>query len=99
MMTLLKKLIACPSITPEDAGCQAILIHELKNLGFHIETLPFGPVNNFWARLGTQAPLFVFAGHTDVVPPGPLDQWTSPPFTPTIKDEYLVGRGAAEIGR
>ncbi len=97
MIPLLKKMIACPSITPLDAGCQAILIEVLAKMGFHIETLPFGPVKNFWARLGTTAPLVVFAGHTDVVPPGPLEEWTSPPFTPTLTEGYLVGRGTADM--
>ncbi|MBI5447495.1 MAG: succinyl-diaminopimelate desuccinylase [Gammaproteobacteria bacterium] len=97
MIELLKQLIACPSITPVDAGCQAILIQALRELGFQIESLPFGSVENFWARRGTKAPLFVFAGHTDVVPPGPLSAWHSPPFTPTLQDGYLVGRGAADM--
>lgn len=97
MIELLKKLIACPSVTPEDAGCQAILIEALTELGFQITELPFGNVKNFWARLGDQAPLFVFAGHTDVVPAGPLEQWSSPPFSPTISGDYLVGRGTADM--
>jgi len=85
------------SITPEDAGCQELLISRLQALGFQIERLRFGIVDNFWARLGDQEPLFVFAGHTDVVPPGPLDQWSSPPFAPEVRDGFLYGRGAADM--
>lgn len=97
MLELLKQLISCPSITPDDAGCQTILIQALREMGFSIESLPFGKVSNTWAQWGTAKPLFVFAGHTDVVPPGPLDQWQSPPFSPTIKEGYLIGRGAADM--
>ncbi|MCB1770564.1 MAG: succinyl-diaminopimelate desuccinylase, partial [Candidatus Competibacteraceae bacterium] len=86
-----------PSITPEDAGCQELLISRLQALGFQIERLRFGVVDNFWARLGDQEPLFVFAGHTDVVPPGPLDQWSSPPFAPEMREDFLYGRGAADM--
>ncbi len=90
-------LIRRPSITPEDAGCQAILIARLEALGFRIERLQFGDVDNFWARYGDSGPLFAFAGHTDVVPPGPLAQWQSPPFAPEIRDGFLYGRGAADM--
>lgn len=90
-------LIRQPSITPDDAGCQQILIARLEALGFQIERLRFGEVDNFWARFGDQKPLFVFAGHTDVVPPGPLEQWQSPPFAPEIRDGSLYGRGAADM--
>ncbi|MCP5158858.1 MAG: succinyl-diaminopimelate desuccinylase [Gammaproteobacteria bacterium] len=90
-------LIRRPSITPKDAGCQEALIARLQNLGFQVEPLRFGEVDNFWARLGDQEPLFAFAGHTDVVPPGPLDQWQSPPFAPEIRDGFLYGRGAADM--
>lgn len=76
-LKLAQELMACASVTPEDAGCQDILIKRLQQMGFTIETLPFGKVKNFWARRGTQSPLFVFAGHSDVVPSGPLEQWTS----------------------
>ncbi len=90
-------LIRRPSITPEDAGCQIALIARLEALGFQAERLRFGDVDNFWAHYGDAEPLFVFAGHTDVVPPGPLDQWRSPPFAPEIRDGDLYGRGAADM--
>jgi len=85
------------SITPEDAGCQETLIARLQALGFRVKRLRFGAVDNFWARLGEDEPLFAFAGHTDVVPPGPLAQWQSPPFAPEIRDGFLYGRGAADM--
>lgn len=90
-------LISRPSVTPEDAGCQETMIARLAAIGFHIEQLPFGEVHNFWARRGTSGPLFAFAGHSDVVPTGPLEQWHSPPFAPEIRDGYLYGRGAADM--
>ncbi len=96
-LELLKELIARPSLTPNDAGCQQAIAARLAPLGFHIEHLRFGDVDNLWARRGKQGPLFVFAGHTDVVPTGPLDQWHSDPFTPTLRDGYLYGRGAADM--
>jgi len=96
-LELAKALIACPSVTPEDAGCQELMIERLEALGFHIERLPFGQVENFWARRGAGGPLFVFAGHTDVVPTGPLDQWRSDPFIPAVRDGHLYGRGAADM--
>lgn len=96
-LELAKALIACPSVTPQDAGCQELIIERLEGLGFHIERLPFGEVENFWARRGNGSPLFVFAGHTDVVPTGPLNQWHSDPFTPTVRDGHLYGRGAADM--
>ena len=94
---LAKQLIARPSLTPDDAGCQEILIARLKQLNFHIEPLPFGDVKNIWARYGTQGPLLVFIGHTDVVPTGPLEQWIYPPFDPQIHDGMLYGRGSADM--
>lgn len=94
---LLEQLIASPSITPNDAGCQILLTEHLARLGFEIEHFPFGNVNNFWARRGKKGPLFVFAGHTDVVPPGPLEQWNSPPFVATQKNGALYGRGSADM--
>jgi len=96
-LDLLKQLIACPSITPNDAGCQDILSDRLKAIGFSIEFMHFGEVTNLWARRGNTAPLFVFAGHTDVVPPGPLSAWESDPFIPTERNECLYGRGAADM--
>jgi len=96
-LALAQQLINVRSITPDDNGCQDILIKELNALGFKIEKLPSGRVNNFWAQHGKAAPLFVFAGHTDVVPPGPEDEWQSDPFTATLRDGHLYGRGAADM--
>lgn len=96
-LTLSHELIRRASITPADTGCQDLLIEHLERLGFAVTRLPFGGVTNFWARRGSTAPLVVFAGHTDVVPPGPLEQWTSPPFEPTVRGAHLFGRGAADM--
>ena len=96
-LNLARKLIARPSVTPEDAGCQELLIERLAPLGFRVERLRFGEVDNFWARRGDKGPLFVFAGHTDVVPPGPRDLWQSDPFDPVVRDGRLYGRGAADM--
>ena len=96
-LELAKRLINAESVTPNDNGCQAILIKELEVLGFDIETLPSGNVSNFWATHGKENPLFVFAGHTDVVPPGPEDDWESPPFSASVRDGHLYGRGAADM--
>lgn len=96
-LALTKQLINCPSITPDDQGCQDIIKQRLQPLGFHLESMRFGKVDNLWARYGTQGPLLVFAGHTDVVPPGPLEAWTSPPFTATERHGFLYGRGAADM--
>lgn len=90
-------LVSRDSVTPEDKGCQDLMIARLEPLGFKIERMRFGDVDNFYARRGTEGPLLVFAGHTDVVPTGPLDQWQSPPFEPTIKDGMLYARGAADM--
>ena len=90
-------LISRASVTPNDAGCQALIAERLEKLGFTIEHLRFGDVDNLWARHGTTQPLFVFAGHTDVVPTGPVENWQFPPFKPTIKDGLLYGRGAADM--
>lgn len=96
-LALAQTLIACRSPTPDDGGCQEILIGRLQKLGFQIERLRHGAVDNLWARRGTAAPLLCFAGHTDVVPTGPLEKWDSDPFTPTIRDGKLYGRGAADM--
>ncbi|MCX7627461.1 MAG: succinyl-diaminopimelate desuccinylase [Methylophilaceae bacterium] len=96
-LELAKQLIARRSLTPDDAGCQEILIARLEKLGFTVEKMRFGAVDNFWARRGHARPLVVFAGHTDVVPSGPVEQWLSEPFTPTIRDGHLYGRGAADM--
>jgi len=90
-------LLARRSNTPEDAGCQEVMIQRLEPLGFKIERMRFGDVDNFYARLGNTGPLLVFAGHTDVVPTGPIEKWHTPPFEPTIKDGMLYARGAADM--
>ena len=92
-----KDLISRQSNTPEDAGCQELMISRLEPLGFKIERMRFGDVDNFYARRGSTGPLLVFAGHTDVVPTGPVEKWHTPPFEPTIKDGMLYGRGAADM--
>lgn len=97
VLDLVCDLVARPSVTPADEGCQALLAERLTRIGFTCETIEHGGVTNLWARRGTQAPLVVFAGHTDVVPPGPLDKWTSPPFTPTARDGWLFGRGTSDM--
>jgi len=96
-LALAKALIERKSITPSDDGCQAILVDRLKPLGFNIETIHQNGVTNFYARKGSASPLLVFAGHTDVVPPGPIDLWNSDPFIPTEKEGKLFGRGAADM--
>ena len=96
-LTLARDIIACPSVTPDDAGCMQIIAARLLPLGFSVEYINRNGVTNLWARRGTAKPLFVFAGHTDVVPTGPLDKWTSPPFAPEIRDGMLYGRGAADM--
>ncbi|MBX9799744.1 MAG: succinyl-diaminopimelate desuccinylase [Burkholderiaceae bacterium] len=96
-LALTEELIALSSVTPEDKGCQSRLIELLEPLGFVCETIESDGVTNLWARKGTAQPLLVFAGHTDVVPTGPLEQWTSPPFVPTQRDGKLYGRGAADM--
>ncbi|MEN6587600.1 MAG: succinyl-diaminopimelate desuccinylase [Sulfuricella sp.] len=96
-LDLAKALIARRSLTPDDAGCQEILIERLEKIGFKIEKMRFGNVDNFWARRGNAAPLVCFAGHTDVVPSGPVESWNSDPFIPTMRDGMLFGRGAADM--
>ncbi|MCB1757873.1 MAG: M20/M25/M40 family metallo-hydrolase, partial [Gammaproteobacteria bacterium] len=94
---LCQELIRLPSLTPDDRGCQALLGKRLEALGFHCESLRFDDVDNLWARLGNEGPLFVFAGHTDVVPTGPEEQWTYPPFAAHIDKGELYGRGSADM--
>jgi len=96
-LELSKDLISRSSVTPNDEGCQALLAERLKNIGFKIENLRFGETDNLWARRGTEAPLFAFAGHTDVVPTGPEENWKFPPFEPTIDNGMLYGRGTADM--
>ena len=96
-LELTRTLIERPSVTPDDHGCQRLLAARLQPLGFAIEHLRFGEVDNLWARRGNSKPLFVFAGHTDVVPPGPLHEWTSAPFEAAVRDGCLYGRGAADM--
>jgi succinyl-diaminopimelate desuccinylase len=97
VLALAKGLISRESVTPEDADCQKVMIERLEKLGFEIEVMVFEDTTNFWARKGSEAPLFAFAGHTDVVPAGPREQWHTPPFEPTIIDGHLHGRGAADM--
>ena len=96
-LELAKSLISRPSVTPNDNGCQAIMIDRLEKIGFKIHPLKFGDVDNFWATHGDTGPIFSFAGHTDVVPAGDDDAWKTPPFEPTVKDGLLFGRGAADM--
>ena len=97
VLELTKVLIARPSITPDDADCQELMIRRLEPLGFRIERMRVGEVDNFWARLGSEGPLLCFAGHTDVVPTGPVETWRSQPFVPTERDGQLWGRGTADM--
>src|SRR5580692_12054324 len=90
-------LMGRASVTPADEGCQPLMIGRLLFLGFQVERLRYGNVDNFWARRGSGGPVLCFAGHTDVVPTGPLEEWHSDPFKPTIRDGMLYGRGAADM--
>src|SRR6185312_2934694 len=94
---LTKDLMSRRSVTPADEGCQAVMTGRLAALGFKIEPLRYGNVENFWATHGTGGPVFCFAGHTDVVPTGPLEEWKSDPFQPAVRDGVLYGRGAADM--
>ncbi len=96
-LDLAKLLISKKSVTPDDAGCQEIIASRLKKIGFHIEHLKFGEVDNLWATYGDSGPIFVFLGHTDVVPTGPIDEWDSDPFIATEKGPFMVGRGTADM--
>ena len=96
-LELAENLIARRSVTPADEGCQQLIAQRLKAVGFSVEPLRFGSVENLWARRGAAAPVFCFAGHTDVVPTGPLEEWRSDPFVPTQRDGLLYGRGAADM--
>ena len=96
-LALACELIRRPSVTPADGGCQALMMERLEALDFRTTALRFGEVDNFWAVRGDSGPILVFAGHTDVVPTGPLEQWRSPPFEPTLVDGALYGRGAADM--
>ena len=96
-LELAKSLISRASVTPDDNGCQALMIDRLEKIGFKIHPLKFGDVDNFWATHGDTGPIFSFAGHTDVVPAGDDEAWKTPPFEPTVKDGLLYGRGAADM--
>lgn len=97
VIELTKDLIGRASVTPEDAGCQALMAGRLNAIGFNVESMLFEDTLNMWARRGTGKPVFCFAGHTDVVPTGPVEQWHTPPFQPTIIGDTLFGRGAADM--
>ncbi|HRF84921.1 MAG TPA: M20/M25/M40 family metallo-hydrolase, partial [Pseudoxanthomonas sp.] len=95
VLDLARELISRPSVTPDDAGCQALLGARLARAGFACESLRFGEVDNLWATHGCGAPVLALLGHTDVVPPGPREAWRSDPFVPEVRDGVLHGRGAA----
>ncbi|WP_192022773.1 succinyl-diaminopimelate desuccinylase [Shewanella sp. ENK2] len=97
VLELTKDLLARPSVTPLDEGCQTLMADRLSAVGFNIESMVFEDTTNMWARKGTKSPVFCFAGHTDVVPTGDLNKWHTPPFEPTVIDDYVHGRGAADM--
>ena len=97
VLDLTKELISRKSLTPDDAGCQNIVAERLQNIGFSIKHLRYGDVDNLWATFGDSGPIFTFLGHTDVVPPGPIEDWESDPFIATDKDLLLIGRGVADM--
>ena len=97
VLALTRQLMARTSVTPDDAGCQQLIAERLQRVGFHCEHLRFGDVDNLWATHGSDGPVLVLLGHTDVVPPGPREAWTSDPFAPEIRDGNLYGRGAADM--
>ncbi|WP_076537792.1 succinyl-diaminopimelate desuccinylase [Shewanella sp. UCD-KL21] len=97
VLALTKELISRPSVTPLDEGCQTLMAERLEAAGFNIEPMVFEDTTNMWARRGNEAPVFCFAGHTDVVPAGDLNKWHTPPFEPTVIDDYIHGRGAADM--
>ncbi|WP_411832557.1 succinyl-diaminopimelate desuccinylase [Pseudoxanthomonas mexicana] len=97
VLDLARDLIARPSVTPDDAGCQALIAERLRRAGFACESLRYGEVDNLWATHGSGAPVLVLLGHTDVVPPGPREAWASDPFAPEVRDGMLYGRGAADM--
>jgi succinyl-diaminopimelate desuccinylase len=96
-LDLAKALIQCRSLTPDDAGCQKLMIERLEQVNFNIQRMRFGHTDNFWARRGEASPVVCFVGHTDVVPTGPLELWQSDPFLPTENQGKLYGRGAADM--
>ncbi len=96
-LELAHELICRRSVTPDDAGCQDLMIQRLEAIGFTVERLRFDEVDNFWATRGEGGPLLAFAGHTDVVPTGPENQWRHAPFEPTVENGMLYGRGAADM--
>jgi succinyl-diaminopimelate desuccinylase len=97
VLELARKLISRPSVTPDDAGCQALVAYRLRAAGFAVESLRYGAVDNLWATHGEGGPVLVLLGHTDVVPPGPVEAWASDPFAPVVRDGMLYGRGAADM--
>lgn len=97
IIQLAQQLIQIDSVTPNDKGCQQLIANYLTPLGFNVESMPFGEVSNLWARRGTTSPFIVFAGHTDVVPTGPHEKWSSPPFAANIVNGQLIGRGSADM--